>query len=191
MSVPSTIIVLCTGRCGSMTLAAACAHLTTHTSAHEGRTHVVGPARFAFPDNHIEIDNRLAWFTGRLDAAWGDRAAYVHLTRDPEAVAQSFAQRAGQGILKAYRNEILARSRIKARQTPLIDFCRDYVETVTANITHFLRDKTHVMDMTLETMPDDFEQFVGWIAADGDLSAARAELAISHNATAPKAESKP
>ncbi len=191
MSVPSTVIVLCTGRCGSMTLAAACAHLTTHTSAHESRTHAVGPARFAFPDNHIEIDNRLAWFTGRLDAAWGDRAAYVHLTRDPEAVAQSFAQRASQGILKAYRNEILARSRIKARRTPLIDFCRDYVETVNANITHFLRDKSHVMDMTLETMPDDFEQFVGWIAADGDLSAARAELAISHNATAPKAESKP
>lgn len=154
-------------------------------------THAVGAARFAFPDNHIEIDNRLAWFTGRLDAAWGDRAAYVHLTRDPEAVAQSFAQRASQGILKAYRNEILARSRIKARRTPLIDFCRDYVETVNANITHFLRDKSHVMDMTLETMPDDFEQFVGWIGAEGDLSAARAELAISHNATAPKAESKP
>lgn len=118
-------------------------------------------------------------------------SAYVHLTRDPEAVAQSFAQRASQGILKAYRNEILARSRIKARRTPLIDFCRDYVETVNANITHFLRDKSHVMDMTLETMPDDFEQFVGWIGAEGDLSAARAELAISHNATAPKAESKP
>ena len=133
----------------------------------------------------------MAWFTGRLDAAWGDRAAYVHLTRDPEAVAQSFAQRASQGILKAYRNEILARSRFKSRQTPLIDFCRDYVETVTANITHYLRDKSHVMDMALETMPDDFDQFVGWIGAEGDLTAARAELAIAHNATAPKAESKP
>lgn len=187
MTVPSTIIVLCTGRCGSMTLARACAHLTSHTSAHEGRTHLTGPARLAFPPNHIEIDNRLAWFLGRLDEAWGDRAAYVHLTRNREDVAQSFAQRAGQGILKAYRTEILLRSRAKGPYEPLITYCRDYVDTVTANIAHFLRDKSHVMTMTLETMPEDFERLVAWGGLAGDLGAARAELATRHNATGARA----
>ena len=183
MTVPSTIIVLCTGRCGSTTLHKACSHLTSHTSAHEGRTHMIGPARLAFPPNHIEIDNRLAWFLGRLDEAWGDRAGYVHLTRNPEDVAQSFAKRAGQGIMRAYRTDILLRSKYKGPYDPLISYCRDYIETVTSNIHHFLRDKTHVMDMTLENITEDFEMFVGWAGLAGDLDAARAELAVPHNAT--------
>lgn len=166
-----------------MTLSRACTHLTSHTSAHESMTHATGAARFAFPANHIEIDNRLAWFTGRLDRVWGDRAAYVHLTRDPEQVARSFTLRANQGIIRGYKQDILARSRNLGWKTPLIDYCRDYVDTVTANITHYLRDKQHVMEMTLETMPDDFEQLCGWIGADGNLDAARAELAVVHNAT--------
>lgn len=166
-----------------MTLSRACAHLTSHTSSHESLTHATGPARFAFPPNHIEIDNRLAWFLGRLDQAWGDRAAYVHLTRDPEDVARSFTQRSNQGIIRGYRQDILARSRNRAWKTPLIDYCRDYVDTVTTNIAHYLRDKSHVMHMTLETMPDDFDRFCAWIGAEGDLTAARAELKVAHNAT--------
>lgn len=180
---PSTVIVLCTGRCGSMTLSHACGHLTNYSSGHETRTHLTGPARFDFGANRIEIDNRLAWLLGRLDAAWGDGAAYVHLTRDPEAVAESFAARAHQGIIKAYRQDVLARARVKARRVPLIAFCRDYVETVTRNIELFLRDKSHVLTMRLETMEADFDRLVDWIGAEGDLDAARAELRISHNAT--------
>jgi hypothetical protein len=183
MSFPDNIFVLCTGRCGSMTLAHACAHLTDRTSAHESRTHLLGPARLAYPPRHIEIDNRLSWHLGRLDRDWGDRAAYVHLTRNPEEVAQSYAARAHQGILKAYRMDIVARARHKNRRATVLDFARDYVETVTENIRHFLRDKSHVLPMTLETITEDFETFLGWSASTGDLDAARAELAIRHNAT--------
>jgi len=166
-----------------MTFAAACQHLTSHTSAHESCTHLIGPARFDFPANHIEIDNRLAWLLGRLDAHWGDRAAYVHLTRDPEEVAQSFTQRAHQGIIKGYRESVLARALNLSRDTPLIDFCRDYVDTVTTNIQFFLRDKPHKLAMSLETLPADFDRFLEWSEAKGDTNAARAELAIAHNAT--------
>lgn len=183
MSFPDNIFVLCTGRCGSMTLARACAHLTNRTSAHESRTHLLGPDRLAYPPRHIEIDNRLSWLLGRLDQTWGNRAAYVHLTRDPDEVARSYAARAHQGILKAYRNDIIARSRFKNRKAQVIDFARDYVDTVTDNITLFLRDKTHVLPMTLESLSEDFETFIGWSGAEGDLDAARAELAVRHNAT--------
>ena len=183
MTMPSTVIVLCTGRCGSTTLSKACAHFTNFSAGHETRTHLTGPDRFDFGENRIEIDNRLAWLLGRLDAVWGDRAAYVHLSRNPEEVAASFAARAHQGILKAYRTDILSRSRYKSRGVPVIEFCRDYVENVTRNIELFLRDKTHVMEMTLETMESDFDRFTGWIGAEGDLDAARAELRITHNAT--------
>lgn len=183
MKLPSTVIVLCTGRCGSMTLSKACAHFTNFSAGHETRTHLTGPDRFDFGPNRIEIDNRLAWLLGRLDRAWGDRAAYVHLTRDPEAVAASFAARAHQGILKAYRTDILSRSRYRSRGVPVMEFCRDYVDNVTSNIELFLRDKTHVMSMALETMETDFDRLAQWIGAEGDLEAARAELRISHNAT--------
>ncbi len=180
---PTVILVLCTGRCGSMTFARAAAHLPGWTAGHETRTHITGPDRFAWPDRHIEVDNRLSWMLGRLDRAWGDRAAYVHLTRDPEAVARSFADRSAIGIMRAYRTDILARSLARMPRASLIDTCRDYVDTVTENITSFLRDKTHVLPMRLETLSQDFDLFCGWAGIDGDLSAARAELAIRHNAT--------
>ena len=185
MDFPDNIFVLCTGRCGSTTLARACAHLTNRTSAHEGRTHLLGAARLAYPPRHIEIDNRLSWHLGRLDRDWGNRAAYVHLTRDPEAVARSFAARTGQGIMKAYQTAIIFRAQKLTPDVPAIDFARDYVDTVTENIRHFLRDKTHVLPMTLETLADDFETFIGWSGSEGDLDAARTELSIVHNSTPP------
>lgn len=183
MGFPTNIFVLCTGRCGSMTLAHACGHLTSHTVGHESRTHITGPKRLAYPEHHIEIDNRLAWFLGRLDKVWGDDAAYIHLRRDPDAVAHSFTARAHQGILKAYRGGILNRLGTRRPNTPLIDVCRDYVETVTENIDMFLSDKTHVLPMRMERFDTDFDQFLDWSGATGDLGAARAELKVRHNAT--------
>ena len=81
------VFVLCTGRCGSTTFDRACRHMTNWTAGHETRSHLTGPDRFAYPPRHIEADNRLSWMLGRLEQAYGADAAYVHLTRDAEAVA--------------------------------------------------------------------------------------------------------
>ena len=183
MAFPENVFVLCTGRCGSTTLARACGHLTNWTAAHESRTPLLGADRLAYPARHIEIDNRLSWLLGRLDTVWGDRAAYVHLTRDPAAVARSFAARARQGILRAYGRDILMPHRKWTPARPPIALAADYVETVTRNIEHFLRGKTHVARIALETIGPDFDLFCTWIGAEGDLTAARAELSVRHNAT--------
>ncbi|ROT96122.1 hypothetical protein [Histidinibacterium lentulum] len=185
MTVPTTILVLNTGRCGSTTLARACGHLTSHTAGHETLSHLTGPARLAYPEAHIECDNRLAWFLGRIEAEWGDRAAYVHLTRDPEAVARSFARRANPGILQAYRNGILLGAAWKRPDQPRIEIARDYVATVTANITAFLARRAHVMALSLETLEEEFPRFLDWIGAEGDLGAAQAEIRLRHNASEP------
>ena len=166
-----------------MTFARACAHFDNDTAAHESRTHHEGAARYAFPDRHIEIDNRLSWLLGRLDRHWGDQAAYVHLTRDPEEVAESFRKRAGQGIIKAYKDVIIARSTGRAKRVPVLEFCRDYVDTVTENIATFLADKSHVMHIRLETAQTDFPRFCEWIGATGDMKAALGEFSVRHNAT--------
>ena len=54
------VFVLCTGRCGSTTFACACRHIENYTAAHESRSHLAGPERFAYPEDHIEVDNRLS-----------------------------------------------------------------------------------------------------------------------------------
>jgi hypothetical protein len=102
----------------------------------------------------------------------------VHLTRDPDAIARSYNKRwhIEAGIIPAYRAGVLMFPRAKP-----IQICREYVETVTANIRTFLLDKTNVLDMALETMTDDFPRFWEWIGATGDFDAAMREWSIKRN----------
>ena len=53
--------------------------MTNFTAGHETRTNRLGAARLDYPDRHIEADNRLSFFLGKLNARWGDDAHYVHL----------------------------------------------------------------------------------------------------------------
>lgn len=175
------VFILNSGRCGSTTFIQACRHIANYTAGHETRVRLIGAGRLAYPDNHIEADNRLSWLLGRLDRAYGDAARYVHLTRAREATAESFARRAEFGIMKAYREGILLDG--EAGQSPH-DLALDYLDTVEANIGLFLRDKTHKMAFRLEQAQDDFRSFWQWIGAEGDLDGALAEWATCYNASA-------
>jgi hypothetical protein len=172
------VFVLCTGRCGSHTFIKACSHITNFTAGHEARVQECGPARLAYPENHIEADNRLSWFLGRLDERYGS-ARYVHLTRDPEATARSLAQYwSWQGSMAtAYRNAVL-----RMTDASRLDACRDQVATINANIRLFLKDKEW-MPFRLEHAREDWPRFWEWIGAEGDYAAALAEWATRHNAT--------
>jgi hypothetical protein len=179
------VFVLCTGRCGSTTFARACKHADNFTAAHESRTFRLGAKRFAYPPNHIEVDNRLAWVTGRLDARFGDAPYFVHLSRNRAETAASLANRNGFGLMKAYRSGILPNLLRRLPETPALEIAEDLIDTITANITLFLRDKTRVMHISLETMQQDFPKFWHWIGATGDLDAAMATFATRHNASKP------
>lgn len=173
------VFVLCTGRCGSVTFAKACTFITNFSSAHESRTSLLGEARLAYPDRHIEVDNRLSWFLGRLDQTYGDRAYYVHLRRDDLSVAHSYRQRYGIWMMKAYREGILLN--LPANADPL-EVCLDYCHTVNSNIELFLRDKTHKMTVDLAEIQTAFPQFWEWIGAEGNLEAALGCFQTKHNA---------
>jgi hypothetical protein len=174
------VFVLCTGRCGSTTFAKACSHITNYTASHESRHGMAGNTRLDYPPNHIEVENRLSWFLGRLDERFGNSAFYVHLTRNPDEVAESFAARWDMGIMLAYRMGISPTT-----QNPKIEpiaLASDLVRTVTSNIDLFLRDKTSKMAMQLENLKDQFPIFFDRIGAQGNLNLALDELGVRYNA---------
>lgn len=162
------VFVLCTGRCGSVSFTKACHHITNYTVLHESRKALLGKARLDYPPNHIEVDNRLAWVLGRLHKAYGNDAFYVHLIRNREDTARSFDRRwhIRTGIIRAYSHGILS------QQQDDIEVCRDYWDTVNANIEAFLRDKTQKTTVRLEHVKRDFRRFWEMIGAEGDLDAA-------------------
>lgn len=174
------VFVLNSGRCGSTTFIAACRHISNFSSAHESRCKFLGPGRLAYPEQHIEADNRLCWFLGALDERYGDNALYVHLNRERLATAESFVKRRDYGIMQAFREGILLGGPEGATDLALADF---YLETIEANIRHFLKDKSQQMSFRLETAAEDFRRFWDWIGAEGDLDAALAEWQVRHNAS--------
>jgi len=160
-----------------MTFAHACAHLTNYTSAHESLVDQIGDARFAYPENHIEADNRLTWHLGQLgDKYDGSAVLYVHLQRDPEKIAQSFLKRwediqFGSAILPAFANGIVMREKpwpVERR----IEVCRFYVDTVISNTEAFIKSRPH-MTVELEDGGVTFNHFLDRIGAVGDLDATR------------------
>lgn len=174
------VFILNAGRSGSSTFIQACRHIVNYSAGHETRLRLIGPERMAYPDWHIEADNRLSWLLGRLDEAYGDRAFYVHLTRAAEACAESFVRRADFGIMKAYREGLLLDG--LPGQTDL-DIARDYLRTVEANIHLFLRDKPLRLAVSLDNVRAEFPTFWHRVGAQGDLDAALSEWGTRHNAS--------
>ena len=159
------VFVLCTGRCGSTSFTRACEYITNFSSAHESRCRFLGAKRFEYPKNHIEVDNRLSWLTGRLDEVYGDEAFYDHLKREDSLVAKSYIKRYGMGIMKAYRGYGIIMGLSEA--TEPMSVSRDYCDTVNANISLFLKNKSKKMQFNLESYEEDFSElwdqdWCGW-----------------------------
>ncbi len=172
------IFILNTGRCGSTTFIKACQHMTNYTSSHESRAIYTGDSRLNFPLQHIEADNRLSWFLGRLDEKYADDAFYVHLKRNKPDVIESFKKRHQYGIMKAYKEGIL----LGGSDSQTADaIATDYIDTIEANIKLFLKDKTKIINFNLENAENDYKKFWNAISAEGNLSAALAEWNINYN----------
>ena len=186
------VFVLCTGRCGSTTFSKAAAHMTNFTAGHETRCSLIGNHRLAYPPSHIEVDNRLSWFLGRLDSTYGKNAYYVHLQRDILKTAESFCDRWNFGIMQAYRIGILMgnpKLQEATDEKTKFSVAFDYCCTVNENIRCFLKDKPNCMTFRLENAANDRERFWNWIGAKGDFAASLGEWSINYNArkTAPVA----
>jgi len=174
------IFILNTGRCGSSTFIKSCEHITNYSCAHESLSTLLGEQRFAYPSQHIEADNRLSWFLGKLDKMYGNNAFYVHLSRDKQQTVESFSKRENFGIMQAYKDGILLGG--ESDQTAQ-QIAEDYIETIESNINLFLKDKKNKMTFSLENADKDFKKFWNRISAEGDLQAALKEWDVNYNSS--------
>ena len=173
------VFVLTTGRSGSVTFAEACRHITNYTTGHETRVGLVGADRLAYPDDHIEVDDRLAWLLGRLEDAYGDRAFYVHLRRDEQATAASRMRRWNKPLMRAYRNGILWDV---SPDVSRLDVALDLNRTVTATSSSSCATRARSCASTSRRRAQTFPEFWKRIGAQGDLEAALEELHLHHHA---------
>lgn len=179
------VFILCTGRSGSVAFIRACQHITNFTSDHESLSNALGDARFQYPDQHIEADNRLSWQLGELYDHFGDEAFYVHLKRDPDKVAESFTRRflAPRSVIDAFAEGIRMRNIFDLSPEEKKQVCLDYVNTVEANVRHFMSNKTNVMTIDLEQIDEQFPAFWKQIGAEGNLAKALEEFKVRHNSS--------
>src|SRR5262249_47394109 len=158
------VFVLSTGRCGSRTFPRASGHARNYTAAHESfnrwRHQVTDPPYHSlrYPENHIEVDNRLSWFLGALEKEDGDGAFYVHLLRDREEVARSLAKRGKRSILFTfawgvlqYYDDAEALGEQERYQIGL-----QYWQVVNDNIAAFLAGKSRQMTIWLHDVRPSF-----------------------------------
>lgn len=173
------VFILCTGRNGSQTFIRACDHFSNYSAGHETLARELGEDRLDYPAGHIEADNRLSWFLGKLEQRFGDEAFYVQLKRDPDKIAESYDQRWDHrfSLIEGYNRAIL----MQRGHNP--GAARDMVETITANIDVFLSSKTHVIEIDIDAPDAGFREFAQMIGADGDVEAALSEFRTCYNQT--------
>lgn len=183
------VFVLCTPRSSSYTFAKACSHISNYTVTHESNSRLLGKQRVLYQENHIEVDNRLAWFLGYLDEIYGDNAFYVHLIRDKKKTAISINKRWNlpASIVNAYGRAILVRG--DRQKDNDLEVCEDYYDTVTKNIQLFLKDKSHQMVFDVENAQENFREFWQKIGAEGNLDLGLETWDVKHNAS-PKTQEK-
>jgi hypothetical protein len=160
------IFITGTGRCGTKTLANACKHITNYTSGHETRARLPMPNRLNYPDNHIEVDNRLIWFLDRINP---DDSQVWRMSRNLEKVFRSFMNRPDSSIIKAVRDGIFMNPKMSWTDAVYAYLKMEAVQTL------------GLPEIKLEE-PDTHLAFWDAIKAEGDKDAFLAAMKEVHNA---------
>jgi hypothetical protein len=170
--------VLGTGRCGTNTFANACQKsITNYTVGHETRARIVR-GRLDYPDNHIEVDHRLAFFTGSLYTRYPD-AIYVHLMRRPSKVIKSWAARSKipGGFMSAFANGLIFRpKKVNWEESAAL-----MVFTVVDNINFLLDHVEKKVWIDIDQPLPEFYLFWDYIGAKGSKEKAVKALKEVHN----------
>lgn len=159
------------GRCGTVTFAKACKHVTNYTAAHERQRGLNPP--WTTPDGHIEVDPRLTWHARSLVSEYPE-SLWVILDRDRDRTALSFARRAT--TMTAWR-------RLSTYDAPnavlgamhYVEFIYDYLDMAIP--------KDRRLWLTTPVSESEARMFWDRIGAEGDFGKFAAALGQVHNAS--------
>jgi hypothetical protein len=177
------VIVLSTGRVGSMTFARACGRIENYRSGHETNRRQLFSHKISIDYGCIEVDNRLSWAPGLISNIADERTVIVHLTRTREKVQKSFLQRSSRGIIRAYKKDITMGAFINYDDQKIIS---DYIETIEANIKILEKCCKKFFTIDIDNPTSEFIKFYDFIRAEGDINECLAEFSIKHNASKQK-----
>lgn len=179
------VFILSTGRSGTLSFARACKFISNYTAGHETRARRLGKDRFAYPDQHIEADNRLVWFPGAMDREMSKDVFYVHLIRDRKATVESYNRRWVRygSLIRAYCEGIHQITLHRLDKGKRLEVVEDFYDNVNENIRHFLKDKEKVLTIHLEQIQEEFPLFWNEIGAEGDLAKALETFQTRHHST--------
>lgn len=167
------IFVIGTARCGATTFLRACRHLTNFTTGRSPGIPLGEGKAFLYPDHHIEVDPRLAWFLGSLADRYPD-AVFVHLRRRRNEVVDSLVRHWSRlwqdPCLTAFRQVALPKGtgwsfEQRRHLGELV------VDSTLANVDTFLRTRTS-LTLWLHEIQESFPVFLDFIGAEGNLAAA-------------------
>jgi len=168
------VFVVGTGRCGSVTFARACEHMTNFTTGHEEV--FCKPDKLVWPDQHVAVGPM--WpLVPLLRRAWPD-LVLVHLIRTDVAE-----------FIESYMT-------LEGSRGPTIDVWADlYVGAPIsdaerrgrcllfhASTNELIRALGPDLTVRLEHGRDDFARFWDHVGARGDRDGALAEWSVKHNA---------
>jgi len=157
--------------------------MTNFTVGHESNAGRLGDDRLHYPAQHIEVDNRLSWMLGSLDAKYGDHVYYVHLIRAKSPTVASYMRRwqHRESLVAGFTNGILMRDHKQLSPSERNTAVSTMYDTINTNIDFFLRGRSNACRVEMEEMEAGFTQFWQAIGAEGDLDAALRVLQQVHN----------
>lgn len=182
------IFVLTAGRTASTTFSNACGSIKGMSSGHETNAGVV-EGRLEYPENHIEVDNRLIWFLPMLEEKYNEDVIYVYLKRSPSEVAKSYKKRwyVNCSVVRAFFNNILMAERIPT-DVEKDKACELYAHLADKTIEHFLSGKDNKYVVNVESLEDDFLGFIESVGFDFDKDAAISIIRQKSNLNLPLAK---
>lgn len=170
------VFVTGTGRCGSVSFAAACSHITNYTSAHETPN-----PDLEYPDNHIEVNPHIRCCIPTIASKYRD-AKWVHLVREAESCIKSLAALDEGNIMRAYRALYPS---IMPSEDPLdvADRYYRFENNVIINQLALTVSFGKITVMHLEDIKENWWSFWNWIGAEGDFEASLSSWNIKRNTT--------
>ena len=177
------VFILAPERSGTTTFYKACKHITNYVTSHEtNQNSLAKHLNMTYPDNHIEIDNRLVFNLGYLDRFYGDSVfvvLYRPIYKNIYSLMKRFHDRGS--IVEGYMDNIIGVRPELASEKEKHQAAWCYTVSTRNNIRLFLKGKKDIFTILIEDPEVNFIKFWKFIGAEGDLQAALNEFRVKHN----------